>query len=241
MRRYVVTRFVVALPSLLIASLVVFTLPRLIPGDVVSLMLEEKQYAKDLAELRAKLGLDRPLHVQYVEWVGRVVQGDLGESLWTRRPVLTEVGQRLPGDAGARGRGYAVRRRDRRPRRASSPRPARTRCATMPPGARPSSGCRSPASGWRPSSLSSRRSGGAGARSRASPSSARPRSAHLAQFLVPGLILGLAAAAALMRLIRGHAPRSAPSGLRPDGLGQGPPRARGGPKAQPPQRRHPGA
>src|SRR6185503_6152377 len=82
--------------SLLIASLIVFTLPRLIPGDVVVLMLAEKAYAKDLDELRAKLGLDRPLPVQYVEWLGKVARGDLGESLWTKRPVIDEIGQRLP-------------------------------------------------------------------------------------------------------------------------------------------------
>ncbi|MBM3217805.1 MAG: ABC transporter permease [Candidatus Rokubacteria bacterium] len=96
MRRYLAKRLVVAIPSLLIASLIVFTLPRLIPGDVVAMMLEEKAYAKDLEELRAKLGLDRPIYVQYFEWLGRAVAGDLGESLWTRRPVLEEIGQRLP-------------------------------------------------------------------------------------------------------------------------------------------------
>jgi len=96
MRRYLAKRLVVAIPSLLIASLIVFTLPRLIPGDVVAMMLEEKAYAKDLEELRAKLGLNRPIYVQYFEWLGRAVTGDLGESLWTRRPVLEEIGQRLP-------------------------------------------------------------------------------------------------------------------------------------------------
>jgi peptide/nickel transport system permease protein len=96
LKRYFARRLLVALPSLLIASLIVFTLPRLIPGDVVVLMLEEKAYARDLDELRAKLGLDRPIHVQYLEWLGRVVRGDLGESLWTRRPVLEEIGRRLP-------------------------------------------------------------------------------------------------------------------------------------------------
>jgi len=96
LRRYLAKRLVVAIPSLLIASLIVFTLPRLIPGDVVAMMLEEKAYAKDLEELRAKLGLDRPIYVQYFEWLGRAVAGDLGESLWTRRPVLEEIGQRLP-------------------------------------------------------------------------------------------------------------------------------------------------
>jgi peptide/nickel transport system permease protein len=96
LRRYLAKRLVVAIPSLLIASLIVFTLPRLIPGDVVAMMLEEKAYAKDLEELREKLGLNRPVYVQYFEWLGRAVRGDLGESLWTRRPVLQEIGQRLP-------------------------------------------------------------------------------------------------------------------------------------------------
>jgi peptide/nickel transport system permease protein len=96
LRRYLAKRLAVALPSLLIASLIVFTLPRMIPGDVVAMMMEEKAYAKDLAEMRAKLGLDRPIYVQYFEWLGRVARGDLGESLWTRRPVLEEVGRRLP-------------------------------------------------------------------------------------------------------------------------------------------------
>ena len=58
LRRYLAKRVLIAVPSLLIASLIVFTLPRLIPGDVVAMMLEEKAYAKDLAEMRAKLGLD---------------------------------------------------------------------------------------------------------------------------------------------------------------------------------------
>ncbi len=65
MRTYVLQRLLIAIPSLLIASLIVFVLPRLIPGDVVQLMLEEKAYGKDLDDLRAKLGLDRPIPVQY--------------------------------------------------------------------------------------------------------------------------------------------------------------------------------
>lgn len=96
MRKYVLRRLLVAIPSLLIASLIVFSLPRLIPGDVVQLMLEEKAYGKDLDDLRAKLGLDRPMHVQYVEWLGNVARGNLGESLWTRRPVIEELMSRLP-------------------------------------------------------------------------------------------------------------------------------------------------
>lgn len=96
MRKYVLRRLLIATSSLVLASLVVFSLPRLIPGDVVQLMLEERAYGKDLEDLRAKLGLNRPIYVQYFEWAGRVVQGKLGESLWTKRPVLEELGRRLP-------------------------------------------------------------------------------------------------------------------------------------------------
>jgi peptide/nickel transport system permease protein len=96
MRNYVLRRLLVAVPSLLIATFIVFTLPRLIPGDVVQLMLEEKAYGKDLEELRAKLGLDRPIPVQYAAWLGAIGRGNLGESLWTRQPVRTELGRRLP-------------------------------------------------------------------------------------------------------------------------------------------------
>jgi peptide/nickel transport system permease protein len=95
-RHYILRRLVIAVPSLLIASLIVFTLPRLIPGDVVQLMLEEKAYGKDLEDLRAKLGLDRPIPVQYVDWVRRLARGDLGESLWTHQPVLGELARRMP-------------------------------------------------------------------------------------------------------------------------------------------------
>ncbi len=110
MRRYVLRRLLVAIPSLLIASLIVFSLPRLIPGDVVQLMLEEKAYAKDLDALRAKLGLDRPVYVQYFEWLGNVASGNLGESLWTRRPVIEELASRLPVslELGGLALGFAV-------------------------------------------------------------------------------------------------------------------------------------
>jgi peptide/nickel transport system permease protein len=93
---YVLHRLLVAIPSLLIASFIVFALPRLIPGDVVQLMLEEQASGRTLEDLRARLGLDRPLAIQYVEWLGRVARGDLGESLWTKRPVLGELARRLP-------------------------------------------------------------------------------------------------------------------------------------------------
>lgn len=96
MRKYVARRLLVAIPSLLIASFIVFSLPRLLPGDVVQLMLEERAYGKDLEDLRAKLGLNRPIYVQYFAWAGSVVRGQLGVSLWTKRPVVDELMRRLP-------------------------------------------------------------------------------------------------------------------------------------------------
>jgi peptide/nickel transport system permease protein len=96
MRQYVLRRLLLVVPTLLLVSAIVFSLTRLIPGDVVVLMFEEKAYAEDLEALRAKLGLNHPIYVQYGIWLGRVVQGDLGESLWTRRPVLEEITRRLP-------------------------------------------------------------------------------------------------------------------------------------------------
>jgi peptide/nickel transport system permease protein len=95
-KKYVLRRLLVAIPSLLIASVIVFSLPRMIPGDVVQLMLEEKAYGKDLDELRAKLGLNRPIYIQYFEWLSQIVRGNLGESLWTKRPVIEELLRRLP-------------------------------------------------------------------------------------------------------------------------------------------------
>jgi peptide/nickel transport system permease protein len=96
LRKYALKRLVVAIPSLLIASVIVFSLSRLIPGDVVTLMMEENQYAQDLEEMRAKLGLNRPIHVQYLDWIGRAVRGDLGQSLYSSRPITTELAYRLP-------------------------------------------------------------------------------------------------------------------------------------------------
>src|SRR5947207_14761863 len=96
LRRYLLKRLVVAIPSLIIASLIIFTLPRLLPGDAVQLMLEAKASGTDLDDLRHKLGLDRPLYIQYFTWIGQVVRGDLGESLWTRRTAVEQPGPPRP-------------------------------------------------------------------------------------------------------------------------------------------------
>jgi len=94
--KYFLKRLLVAIPSLLIATVIVFSLVRLIPGDVVVLMMEENQYADDIEAMRAKLGLNRPIYLQYFQWVGRALRGDLGDSLYTRRPVVSELLARVP-------------------------------------------------------------------------------------------------------------------------------------------------
>lgn len=96
MQQYVLKRLLLVVPTLLLVSVIIFSLQRLLPGDVVVLMFEEKAYAKDLETLRARLGFDRPLPMQYFSWLGQVVQGNLGESLWTKRPVVEEMARRLP-------------------------------------------------------------------------------------------------------------------------------------------------
>lgn len=71
---------------------------RLIPGDIVDLMIGPELYvgAEYRAELRAKYGLDQPIYVQYLRWVGQIVQGDFGSSLRNNEPVIGTIMRRLP-------------------------------------------------------------------------------------------------------------------------------------------------
>jgi len=92
--RYALKRLLLVVPTLVLVSLFVFGIIRAIPGDVVDMMLEQFQYGKDAAELRAKLGLDRPLLEQYLVWVKGLLAGDLGQSLWTNRPAALDIAAR---------------------------------------------------------------------------------------------------------------------------------------------------
>jgi peptide/nickel transport system permease protein len=82
-------------PVLLGVSVIVFMVLHLAPGDPAEVMLGANANKEDLARLRTQLGLDQPLHVQYLHWIGHVAQGDLGRSLWMKRPVLGEVLERF--------------------------------------------------------------------------------------------------------------------------------------------------
>src|SRR3990172_1739001 len=93
---YVVRRLVLMVPTLFFVSVMVFLIMRLVPGDVVSLMFQDLGYAQSLADMRARLGLDRPLWEQYARWVAGLLRGNLGESLWTQRTVVAVLAERLP-------------------------------------------------------------------------------------------------------------------------------------------------
>jgi len=90
-RRYVVRRLLLLIPVLLGVSIFIFMVLHLAPGDPAEIMLGSQATQADLERLRAELGLTQPLHVQYVHWLGLVARGDLGRSIWMKRPVLGEV------------------------------------------------------------------------------------------------------------------------------------------------------
>ena len=97
MRQYVLRRLALAVPTLVLVSVIVFAIMRLMPGDVVLRMVEGHAYAPTVEALRKELGLDRPAHVQYLEWIGGIVlRGDFGSSYWTRQPIWDEFIRRFP-------------------------------------------------------------------------------------------------------------------------------------------------
>lgn len=95
MIRFALARVGMAIPTLLIVALSVFFLIRLIPGDPASLMLGDLADPASLADLRARLGLDRPMPVQFAIWFAKVVSGDFGTSISTGQPVLPLIMQRF--------------------------------------------------------------------------------------------------------------------------------------------------
>lgn len=97
MTLYILRRLVQLIPVLLLASFIVFFIIHLIPGDPVEVMLGEGRYSQETYELlRKKMGLDEPLHIQYLHWLNRMLHGDLGQSLRTQRPVLDTILERYP-------------------------------------------------------------------------------------------------------------------------------------------------
>ncbi len=97
MSRYIVRRTVSMVPVLLIVSIIAFALLYVLPGDpAVAILGDNAGNQQTYLALRHDLGLDQPLHAQYLSWLGRVVQGDLGRSIRTNESVATVLMQRVP-------------------------------------------------------------------------------------------------------------------------------------------------
>jgi peptide/nickel transport system permease protein len=96
MLTFLLRRLIWLIPMLFAVSLVTFIMIHLVPGDPVQIMLGESPTGVDLRLARHELGLDQPLPVQYIRYVGNALHGDLGTSIRSQRPVMAEVSDRVP-------------------------------------------------------------------------------------------------------------------------------------------------
>jgi peptide/nickel transport system permease protein len=94
--KLVLARLLALVPMLLALSTVSFALVHVIPGDPALVMMGGEGTAQAVEELRHQLGLDRPLHVRYLEWLGQIARGDLGQSLYNKTRVSEELVWRMP-------------------------------------------------------------------------------------------------------------------------------------------------
>jgi peptide/nickel transport system permease protein len=96
MLNFILRRMLSAIPTLILVSLFVFTLQKLLPGDPVQAMAGEERDPAVMEYLREKYRLNDPIPMQYLHWVGNVLQGDFGTSLRTEQPVTTLLASKLP-------------------------------------------------------------------------------------------------------------------------------------------------
>ncbi len=112
MRAYVIRRLLLIIPTLFLVTILVFMTVRFIPGSVIDLMVAEMSMEASLGQqisedyIKHSLGLDQPIQVQYLRWLGvmrqengqvkGVLEGDLGNSLWSGRSITSEMGAKIP-------------------------------------------------------------------------------------------------------------------------------------------------
>ena len=96
MTRYIVRRLIFMVPVAFVVSVIAFGLLRLAPGDPVLVFAGEERDPETLNQIRRSLGLDQPLPIQYVAWVGHAIQGDFGRSIRTRQRVSEAIVERIP-------------------------------------------------------------------------------------------------------------------------------------------------
>ena len=93
---YLIRRLAQLIPTLLIMSMVVFSLTMLLPGDAADTVLGESATNEQREQWRKDMGLDQPIYVQYIRWFGKAVQGDFGRSIRTQEPVTQMLAARVP-------------------------------------------------------------------------------------------------------------------------------------------------
>jgi peptide/nickel transport system permease protein len=93
---YLIRRLAQLIPTLLIMSMVVFSLTMLLPGDAADTVLGESATNAQREQWRKEMGLDQPIYVQYIRWFGKAIQGDLGRSIRTQEPVTQMLAARVP-------------------------------------------------------------------------------------------------------------------------------------------------
>ncbi|MEM1584389.1 MAG: ABC transporter permease [Nitrososphaerota archaeon] len=97
LRSYIVTRLLLVIPMVFIVLTIIFIVLRILPGDPVITVLGPKSTLEERERLREQLGLNKPIYIQYVEYLGNIVRGDLGRSLiFGRRLVIDEIMDRFP-------------------------------------------------------------------------------------------------------------------------------------------------
>lgn len=99
MRQYAIKRIGLFIPTVLLVTIIVFVVMRLIPGDpaLAILSADDAVYTQEeLQQLRVELGTDRPIAIQYLEWIGGILKGDFGTSYWWGGPVMERLGERIP-------------------------------------------------------------------------------------------------------------------------------------------------
>lgn len=94
--QYIARRLMLATVSFLIATSLAFFILNAIPGDLAYVIMGDFATEEKLRELRIQLGLDRPIPLRYVEWLANMLQGELGQSVFSHEPVMSEMRRRLP-------------------------------------------------------------------------------------------------------------------------------------------------
>src|SRR5919202_3523132 len=109
MTTYAIRRLLIAVPTLLLISLVVFTILALAPGDPLSQFAGSAELPPEVrANIRKQFGLDDPIHIRYVKWLSAFAQGDWGYSFASRSPAVGLILQRVPTTLWVVGSAYLL-------------------------------------------------------------------------------------------------------------------------------------